>query len=345
MIDNHIYPLRHRFADGHRAPAPANMDATRQALIQPRPSLSPSRFTDSDFERFVDKNHCPPSETVMLRDVLPIITGHSDIPNAGDVLFTDIATITNNATTKPKPDFFDGARAVALGKAVKNEVGTFAVPVKRAEIPVAPNFFLEAKSPSGRINVAQRQVLQDGAVGARAMHVLQTCSGHLELSAHLAAAPTATGQPSYYMTQAKAYAITSDANSFRSGATALRNLWDSAETDRNASIQGANAVALTRQAEAPAEDEITVGGAQYYEDSTSDGFVDCEDYTSVQGAPGPSNIAGFGTNLYDGGYGGYDAAGPSTSFATGFTSSPSRVEATQGDQQSPVEGEEEGQAG
>ena len=48
------------------------------------------------------------------------------------------------------------------------------VPIKHADVPVAPNLFLEAKGPGGAAHVARRQACLDGAYGARAMHSLQS---------------------------------------------------------------------------------------------------------------------------------------------------------------------------
>ncbi|RYP49979.1 hypothetical protein DL768_004414 [Monosporascus sp. mg162] len=79
-------------------------------------------------------------------------------------------------------------------------------------VPVAPNFFLEAKAPKGAANVLKRQACYNGAYGARAMHALQnygeeelgfdgnaytyssTChAGTLKLYAHHVTPPTAPG--------------------------------------------------------------------------------------------------------------------------------------------------------
>jgi hypothetical protein len=57
--------------------------------------------------------------------------------------------------------------------------------------PVALNFFMEAKGPSGGADVAKRQAMQDGAYGIRAMHSLQSYS---------------EGKPVY---QGNAYTVTS----------------------------------------------------------------------------------------------------------------------------------------
>src|SRR5207244_1437638 len=53
-------------------------------------------------------------------------------------------------------------------------LGPFIIPTKHPRAPVVPNFFIEAKAPKGGADVAKRQACYDGALGARAMHKLQS---------------------------------------------------------------------------------------------------------------------------------------------------------------------------
>ncbi|KAL2752767.1 hypothetical protein ACRALDRAFT_213132 [Sodiomyces alcalophilus JCM 7366] len=102
--------------------------------------------------------------------------------------------------------------------------------------------------------------------------------GQLKLYTHHVTPPTGPGgRPEYHMTQVKAFAMTSDRDTFVQGATAFRNARDSAQRhrDRDSFIQAANARAR-QSVEAPAEAEITVDVAEQFEQLT-DEFVDCED--------------------------------------------------------------------
>jgi hypothetical protein len=102
--------------------------------------------------------------------------------------------------------------------------------------------------------------MYDGAVGARAMHKLQNYGadelvydnkaysfsstyqdGQLKLySTHLTAPTVPGGNPEYHMSQLKAYALTSDKDTFVRGATAYRDNRDLAMTYRDSFIEQAN---------------------------------------------------------------------------------------------------------
>lgn len=93
---------------------------------------------------------------------------------------------------------------------------------------------------------ARRQACYDGALGARALHSLQSYGqeasaydgnaytiiliyndGTLKLYTSHSSEPTERGsEPKYYMNQLKAWAVTSDLEIFRQGATAYRNSRD-----------------------------------------------------------------------------------------------------------------------
>ncbi|KAM3497510.1 hypothetical protein MY10362_009142 [Beauveria mimosiformis] len=121
---------------------------------------------------------------------------------------------------------------------------------------MAPNFFIEAKAPRGGADVAKRQACLDGAIGARAMHSLRTYGegelsydgnahtfsstyhdGTLKMYAHHVTGPT----PEYHMTQIDSWGMTGNIDTFRRGATALRNARDLARRQRGTLIQAANA--------------------------------------------------------------------------------------------------------
>lgn len=188
------------------------------------------------------------------------------------------------------PDFFDRARAGDIHDKIRNaeeegNLNKLIIPTKHASAPVAPNFFLETKAPGGSADVALRQVLHDGAIGTRAMHALQNHgaeepafdgnaytysstyhagTGTLQLYAHHVAPPTAPARrPEYHMTQVKAFAMTSDRDTFVQGATAFRNARVSEQRHRDSFIQAANARAR-QSVEAPPEAKITVAVAEQY---------------------------------------------------------------------------------
>lgn len=94
-----------------------------------------------------------------MRNVIPILYGTSNIPNEGHLHFTNLRSMTGDITVKLVPDYYDGAAPRHVFKNVMDELSETVVPTKHSRAPVAPNFFLEAKVPSGRADVAQRQAL------------------------------------------------------------------------------------------------------------------------------------------------------------------------------------------
>jgi hypothetical protein len=85
--------------------------------------------------------------------------------------------------------------------------------------------------------------------------------------------------------------MTGNIDSFRRGATALRNARDLAKGHRDRFIQAANTRARQPRPETPPEAEITVAATQQYEESTCEEFVDCEDYVPGPQAVGTGNYA------------------------------------------------------
>ncbi|KAK4186402.1 hypothetical protein QBC35DRAFT_270291 [Podospora australis] len=278
LTDRNIYlPLRN-----NQAPKP-NLDDTRLLLSASRPSLSPSRFDDSRFEDFLQKNETKSEGTVM-RNVIPIITGNASIPNEGNLPFTNFKSLTEGLTVNAVPDFFDGAPPGDVDRSVREDLSQMIVPTKHADVPVAPNFFLEAKAPRGGADVARRQACYDGAYGARAMHSLQSYgeeepvydsnaytytttyhagTGTLQLYAHHITPPTAPGgRPEYHMTKLRGFDMTDSRETFVQGATAFRNARDVAQRHRDKFIQAANARARQSDVEAQHEAEITVAAVK-----------------------------------------------------------------------------------
>jgi hypothetical protein len=304
LNDNNVY------LHGRKSKPNNNLD-----LHHPRQSLSPSKFSDGAFECFQDEHDDLGSEGDVMRKLVPVIAGSAKIPNSGEVLFNNLESITDGATVDVKPDFYDGAPLGDIDVAVRNGLNNLIIPsnTNAARRPAAPNFFLEAKAPWGAADIAKRQAGLDGAIGARAMHNLQNYgeeepgfdgnaytisstyhagTGTLQLYAHHATPPAAPGgRPEYHMSQIKAFAMTSDRDTFVQGATAFRNARDLAQRDRDRFIQAANARARQSDVEAPPETE-TVAVAEQHEEST-DEFVDCEDHPGSQ-AVGTENYAVFG---------------------------------------------------
>jgi hypothetical protein len=206
----------------------------------------------------------------------------------------------------PMPDVYHGAAPSAIHPRVRADLGPYIIPSKAdSSRPAAPNFFVEGKSAHGRPIVAKRQVLIDGAIGARAIHELQNYkaeeprydnkarsfsatyqNGHLQTYAtHITAPLTPGGAPEYHMTQTKAFALTSDKETFVKGATAYRNDRDLAKTERDRAIAHANQVA--RQMPAPSPNRTSRSTVVVADSDTSEDELVRDEVTPIK-RPRPS---------------------------------------------------------
>ena len=245
-----------------RAQKPSNWEEINRRITQPRPSLSPSRFSETAFETFEQTNDKASTEATVMSKAFPIIAGTSDIPSQENLLFGNLKPLTDNSITKAKPDFYDGSCPTKLNKQIREELGPYIVPSTNTATPCLPNFFTEGKGPSGNPAVCKRQALYDGALGARGVHKLRSyvnpetaydnnaytitstyhgSSGDLTIySTH----PTPSNDPQnpieYRMTQLRGWKMTDTPETFRQGASALRNARDWAKEKREELIIAAN---------------------------------------------------------------------------------------------------------
>lgn len=267
------------------------LEQVKTALMVRRPSLSPSRFSDGAFEMFQEADAQAKDEDDVLADVIPTITGtrKANYPWARNTVFGHLDPLTDGTIILPKPDIYYGAVPEQLNSTVRNELGRCIVPSTAVDRPIAPNFFLEAKGPDGSAAVMLRQARYDGALGARAMHSLQNYgqeepvydgqpytyssayhNAQLQLFAHHVTAPTASGgRPEYHATQLKAYALTSDRETFVQGATSFRNARDLAKQHRDTFIQAANSRHHRRLASA--QENIAISIEHYSTSDNTDG--------------------------------------------------------------------------
>jgi len=270
LIDHGIYPKGYEFEDNRTPPPPANLEDIRRRLTQPRLSLSPSQFSESDFNNFERHNDRAQTEWKAMTKVVPIIAGDSDDrhPSEADVPFGHLEPMSKDIV-KPKPDIYYGAKPEQIDRRVRDELGKYIVPSSDTSLPAVPNCFLEGKSAKGRADVARRQACYDGAVGARAMHQLQNYGASppvydgnaytitniyhdgllMMYATHPAEPKVPGGQPQYHMTQLKGYAMTGDVETFRKGAAAFRNGRDWAKEQRDRFIADANGTAQRRSVE------------------------------------------------------------------------------------------------
>lgn len=308
------------------------------AVAVPRPSLSPSQFSDSAFKAFRASNARAKDEDEVLADVMPTILGPSQASRycARNTVFTNLDPLTDDTIAAPKPDIYYGAYPEQLARSTRNEIAGHILPSTMLNKPMAPNFFIEVKGPDGKPAVATRQARYDGAIGSRAMHSLQNYgveepeydgkahafsstyhagTGTLQLYAHHVTAPTIEGgRPEYHMTEVNGWQMTGNRDTFVEGARALRNTLDLSERCRSDFIRAANV-----RAQITAGQERTTAEIQPLEDSIDELAPSPPRYTSQtrhELAFSPPGYLYEGDDSQD-----PSAVDPPTSLTTSFASS------------------------
>ncbi|KAK2744155.1 hypothetical protein FQN57_004415 [Myotisia sp. PD_48] len=265
LVDHGYYPTRYRHPDGCKLPLPNNWAELQSRIPRRRASLSPSRFSGDDFERFQDTDWEAIKKFQALAKVIPTIEGgkyNNKTKGEGKVFGNLDPLVVFNSKDQPsdedesdddatpmlapaRPDLFYGARAEQLDHPIRKALCHQIIPSKDFE-HVLPNFFLEVGPQDGSFFTVPRKALYHGALGTRAMHALQSYKQEAvtyDCNAHTISAIYRGGQLAFYahhiipstkpsrktetiVTQLKMMSITSDAETFRQGAIAYRNLRD-----------------------------------------------------------------------------------------------------------------------
>ncbi|RWA08507.1 hypothetical protein EKO27_g6590 [Xylaria grammica] len=262
LIDHGVYPPRYKYPDARKTLAPENLEEIMQIMARPRPSLSPSRFTQGDFDKFEQADADAAKEWQVTSTVIPIIEGEVGDSKcvSGQIPFTNLGHLTDGSLVPGNPDRYYGARPEQLDRRARTELNRHIVPSTQHDLPVAPNFFLAVKGPEGSLAVAGRQACYDGALGARGIRSLQTYGdaesdadnkaytitstyhgGTLQVYTSHPLAPARPGASGgYATTKLNAWSMTGNASTFRQGAAAYRNARDWARQVRDEAIQKAN---------------------------------------------------------------------------------------------------------
>ena len=271
LIDHGVYPEEYDYPDDQVPPPPDNWQEINQRLVKPRPSLSPSQFSDRVFKRFKRADAHVSKENTVMDSVILIIEGEVESSRsiAGNIPFNNLDHLTDGTLSTDKPDRFYGARPEQLNRSIRNKLGHYIVPSTQEDLPMAPNFFLEAKGPDGTAAVAKRQAVYDGALGARGMQSLQSygenepvydnnaytitsiySDGQLKLyTTHPTQPAGLHNRPEYFMNQFRSFSMTDTSKTFRQGATAYQNARDWAKEKRDGFIEMANGRILDRSIE------------------------------------------------------------------------------------------------
>ncbi|MCJ1402237.1 hypothetical protein MMC11_005457 [Xylographa trunciseda] len=268
LIDNSIYPDDYDFPDGRDPPRPDNENEILSRLGQPRPSLSPSQFSNKEFRTFKQTNSRALNEDAVMSDVFPVIQGTARIPFAKNLVFGNLEPLTYGNFVDAKPDFYDGAYSAQINMRIREELGSYIIPATQGQAPALPTFFTEVKGPDGSGAVAKRQACYDGVLGERGIRefmafgvddservydnnaytitsTYHSATGTLQVyTIHQTQPIDHENPPEYHMTQLNTFAITGTAERFREGVGAFRNARDWAKEQRDGLIVAANGRAM-----------------------------------------------------------------------------------------------------
>ncbi|OJD24176.1 hypothetical protein ACJ73_04462 [Blastomyces percursus] len=156
LIDHSVYPPEYKYPDGQKPPKPDNWAEIHERLAQLRASLSPSKFSEKRFEDFREADAYASKEKPVTDSVIPVLDG--DISDrkcvGGEYPFGNLAPLTDGTLSSAKPDHFFGARLEQLNRSIREALSDQIMPSTQPDLPMAPNFFLEAKGPDGSPAVA-----------------------------------------------------------------------------------------------------------------------------------------------------------------------------------------------
>ena len=176
---------------------------------------------------------------------------------AGDVRFNNLDHLTDGTIASGKPDHYYGARPEQLDQRVRVALRGRIIPSKQSDLPMTPNFFLEAKGSNESLTVAEQQAFYHGALGARGMQDLQSYGEHDTVHDNNAYTITSIfhggtlklyithpakpgSHTEYYMNQLNTWGLSGNIEKFRDGVTAYRNARDWAKEKRDEFIEAAN---------------------------------------------------------------------------------------------------------
>src|SRR6266516_2323288 len=140
LIEHGFYPEGYEYLDNRQTPEPNNLEEINQILAEPRPSLSPSRFSNGDFQDFKRKNIRAKDEDDVMH-LFPEIAGNAKIPSRKKKWFGNIEHLTDGSIARATPDFYDGSRPEKLDLQVREKLWKYILPSADTSEPILPNFF------------------------------------------------------------------------------------------------------------------------------------------------------------------------------------------------------------
>ena len=145
-------------------------------LAQRRLSLSqPASPNIDDYEMFLQLNESAQNARSVIKDVLPLIIEHSDIPHSEKFAFKNLKPLTDDKSLKSTfSESYDGCLPEELNRSVRKQLEEYIVSMSNMIIPCLPTFFTECAGPAGAMRVGERHILYTDVLSARAVHHLRS---------------------------------------------------------------------------------------------------------------------------------------------------------------------------
>lgn len=237
---------------------PANLKVWMDAIEKNSSPLGSEAEISIAYKQFQQKCETASLEDEVMSDVFPAIRGEVRYPRAQNRICSNLADLTDDKLTIPKPDYMEGCEQTITNGRLREALSPFIVFADVEEAPFSSNFFTEVKGDSGGLDVAKRQARYDGALGARAIHMMLNLGkdtdvfdgkaytvtftyymGFLQMYLHFI---VLTDHPlyakAYKMAKAGSWALDS-LKGFREGVTAFRNAQDLAHDLREEVVRQA----------------------------------------------------------------------------------------------------------
>ena len=130
LINSCVYPNEYEYPDSQIPPPPNNLDEIISRLTQPRPSLSPSKFSNREFRKFKRADAHAYKEKQVSESVILIIEGKIGDTKcrSGGISFANLDYLTDGILKPRNPDLYYGARPEQLDRNVRNELSSQVVP-------------------------------------------------------------------------------------------------------------------------------------------------------------------------------------------------------------------------
>ena len=254
---------------------PQNFDKLIKILSKPRERL---RVPKSKFEAFKEESSKVDSEAAARSVFMRYFLHESKVSCKEEVSFK-VRSLLEPGVGVFKPDYCDGEDPEDLKPEVRTTFRDTIISSCGTTQRALANYFIEIKGPGGKEDVARRQAMYTGAIGARATHDIRcyihskTCDdevvrsitatymtpkrrGILKLYAvYASTSENREDSLDYHMVKLRSLAVTDSLEDFRKGIQAMENAREWAEDLRKGYVKKANAKVEKEKEEDEEEDE------------------------------------------------------------------------------------------